>query len=317
MMWLDKRYHSLNYFFRNTLGEKLIKICLDAGFTCPNRDGAKGYGGCIFCSEKGSGDFVSDNGNTISEQIDAGKTLLADKWKSKRYMAYFQAFTNTYAPASRLEEIYTQALGREDIAAVSIATRPDCINAEVVLLLKKLSKVYNKPIFVELGLQTSNSKTSRLINRCFGNAEFEEACKILKDAEINIICHIILGLQFETKADMMESVRYACRNSINGIKLQLLHVLKDTELAKMFYNGDFDTLKFEEYIDIAVCCLEIIPGNIVIHRLTGDGPGKTLISPEWSKDKKKVLNAIDAELKRRDTFQGIYCPQPFFNRGLL
>ncbi len=305
MQWLDKRYYSLNFFLRNTFGEKVIKIPLDAGFTCPNRDGTKGIGGCIFCSE-GSGGFayaVNADDNSVSRAI----CLAQDnaKFGDAKYIAYFQAYTNTYSPLDRLEKLFTQAFSIDSVCAVSIATRPDCLNNTIVEMLSHLQNRFAKSAFVELGLQTSNETTAALINRCYENAEFENACSLLKNGNINTICHIILGLPNETKADMMETVLYASAMPINGIKLQLMHVLEGTELARMYTNNEFSTLGFEEYIDIVVSCLEIIPPDVVIHRLTGDGDKRFLLAPKWSMDKKRVLNAIDAELRRRNSYQGI------------
>lgn len=285
------KYYSLNNYLKNTFGEKVYKISLDAGFTCPNRDGTIDTRGCIFCSAGGSGDFAESRNLSICDQIENGKKRVSNKIRSGKYIAYFQAFTNTYAPIPVLREKYYDALNHPDIVALSIATRPDCLGDEVLSLLDEINKI--KPVFVELGLQTIHKKTADYIRRGYELEVFDKAVKDLKSININVVAHIILGLPNETKDDMLESVKYVCSKGIDGIKLQLLHVLKGTDLAKDFENGKFKTLTMDEYLDIVKACIEIIPDNVVIHRLTGDGAKKDLISPLWSADKKKVLNAIN------------------------
>lgn len=286
----NMKYYSFNNYLKDTFGEKVYKICINAGFTCPNRDGTVGNDGCIFCSKGGSGDFAEEPHLSITRQIENGKQRVSKKMKSGKYIAYFQAFTNTYAPVPILEEKFSEAINHPDIAALSVATRPDCLGIEIISLLDRLNKI--KPVFVELGLQTIHKKSADYIRRGYELDVYDKAVKDLKKTGVNIVVHIILGLPGESKKDMLETVDYVCKSGINGIKLQLLHVLKGTDLAKEFEKGLFKTLTMEEYLDILSDCLKIIPDNIVIHRLTGDGAKKDLISPLWSADKKKVLNAI-------------------------
>ena len=283
-------YYSLNKYLRERFGCKVYKISINGGFTCPNRDGTLGTRGCIFCSAGGSGDFAQDPKLSITEQIEKGKELVKNKIKSGKYIAYFQAFTNTYAPLPELRKKFTEALNHPDIVMLSVATRPDCLPGEVIELLKELNSI--KPVSVELGLQTIHEKSAEYIRRGYKLDCYDRAVRQLKDAGLEVVCHIILGLPGESKSDMLESVDYACKSGIDGIKLQLLHVLRGTDLAKDYEAGKFKALTFEEYLDIIKDCLKIIPNNIVIHRLTGDGAKKDLIAPLWSADKKRVLNAI-------------------------
>ncbi|MDD6620408.1 MAG: TIGR01212 family radical SAM protein [Eubacteriales bacterium] len=286
------KYYSLNNYLKDTFGCKVYKISLDAGFTCPNRDGTIGTQGCVFCSAGGSGDFAQSSRLTITQQIEKGKELVSSKIKSGKYIAYFQAYTNTYAPVNILREKYYEALNHKDIVALSIATRPDCLDEDVINLLDEINKI--KPIFVELGLQTIHEKTAEYIRRGYTLDIYDKAVKDLKGIGVNVVVHVILGLPNETKADMLETVKYVCQSRIDGIKLQLLHVLKNTDLERDYLDGKFSVLEFDEYIDLIKDCLEIIPENIVIHRLTGDGAKKDLIAPLWSADKKRVLNAINS-----------------------
>lgn len=298
------RYFSASQFFKKKFGTKIIKLPIDAGFTCPNRDGTLSSSGCIFCSEKGSGDFAGEKDDEIATQINKMKEKLSHKSSSNKYMAYFQAFTNTYAPIKELREKYYSALNEENIVALSIATRPDCINEEIVKLLAELSKkVY---VCVELGFQTSKAETIELINRCYENKIFENSVKLLNKYNIDIICHVILGLPYETKEDMLNTVKYVTSFNISGIKLQLLHILKNTELEKLYNEKGFKVLTLEEYVDLIVCSIEILPPNIVVHRITGDGDKNLLIEPKFSLNKRLVLNSINKELKLRDTYQGKY-----------
>lgn len=288
------KYYSFNQYLKDTFGCKVYKISINAGFTCPNRDGKIGTRGCIFCSKGGSGDFAEDAELSITEQIESGKKRVEKKIKSGKYIAYFQAFTNTYAPAGILKAKFYEAIEHPDIAALSIATRPDCLPDEVIALLKELN--CRKPVFVELGLQTIHEKTAEYIRRGYTLDVYDTALQKLKEAGINVVTHIILGLPNETKEDMLNSVDYVCRAGADGIKLQLLHILKETDLAEDYFSGKVNTLTLEEYIDIIKACVEIIPKNIVIHRLTGDGAKKDLIAPLWSADKKNVLNKINKAL---------------------
>lgn len=288
------KYYSFNQYLKDTFGCKVYKISINAGFTCPNRDGKIDTRGCIFCSKGGSGDFAEDAELSITKQIESGKKRVEKKIKSGKYIAYFQAFTNTYAPVEILKAKFYEAIEHPDIAALSIATRPDCLPDEVIALLKELTGI--KPVFVELGLQTIHEKTAEYIRRGYTLDVYDTALQKLKEAGINVVTHIILGLPNETKEDMLNSVDYVCRAGTDGIKLQLLHILKETDLADEYLCGKVNTLTLEEYIDIIKACVEIIPKNIVIHRLTGDGAKKDLIAPLWSADKKTVLNKINKAL---------------------
>lgn len=284
------KYLTLNEYLKNTFGCKVYKISINAGFTCPNRDGTISTGGCIFCSKGGSGDFTSSPSLSITDQINIGKERLSKKIKDGKYIAYFQAFTNTYAPVSVLREKFMEAIHHPDIVALSIATRPDCLGDDVLSLLDELNQI--KPVFVELGLQTIHQSTADYIRRGYTLDVYDKAVENLKSLNINIVIHIILGLPGETKEHMLQTVKYVCGSGVNGVKLQLLYVLKDTDLAKDYQAGKFKALTLEQYLDIIKSCLEIIPDNIVVHRLTGDGAKKDLIAPLWSADKKSVLNAI-------------------------
>ena len=287
------KYTTLNSYLKEKFGCKVYKISLDCGFTCPNRDGTLGYGGCIFCSKGGSGDFAESRTLGVTEQIESGKEKVKNKIKSGKYIAYFQAFTNTYADVNTLEKMFSEAINHPDIVALSIATRPDCLEQKKVELLSKLNKI--KPIFVELGLQTINEKTAKYIRRGYTLDVYDDAVERLHEQGINVVTHIIIGLPYETKEDMLSSVKYVCKVT-DGIKLQLLHILEGTDLAKNYSEHKFEVLSLEEYTDIIAECVKIIPENVVIHRLTGDGAKKDLIAPLWSADKKKVLNTINKRL---------------------
>ena len=289
------KYYSLNNYLRNTFGDKVYKLSLNGGFTCPNRDGTIDTRGCIFCSEGGSGDFAESSLLSITEQIEQGKKRVKNKIKSGKYIAYFQAFTNTYAPVEILRKKFFEAIRHKDIVALSIATRPDCLDDDILSRLDELNKI--KPVFVELGLQTIHEKSAEYIRRGYPLSVYDKAVKKLKAIGINIVVHVILGLPNESKTDMLETVSYVCKSGIDGIKLQLLHILKNTDLANEYYRGNVKTLELDEYIDIVKACVEIIPSDIVIHRLTGDGAKKDLIAPLWSADKKNVLNKINKALQ--------------------
>ena len=289
------KYLSFNKYLKDKFGQKVYKISLDGGFTCPNRDGKIDTRGCIFCSKGGSGDFAQNRNLSITEQIENGKKIVEKKIKSGKYIAYFQAFTNTYAPVEILRAKYSEAIKHPDIVALSIATRPDCLGDDVIELLDEMNKI--KPVFVELGLQTIHSDSAKYIRRGYGLEVYNEAVKKLKNIGVNIVVHIILGLPNESEEDMLESVKYVCQSQIDGIKLQLLHIIAGTDLAKDYEKGLFKTLEFDEYVELIAKCVAIIPKNIVIHRLTGDGAKKDLIAPLWSADKKKVLNAINKALR--------------------
>lgn len=288
-------YLSFNKYLKDKFGQKVYKISLDGGFTCPNRDGKIDTRGCIFCSKSGSGDFAQNRNLSITEQIESGKKIVEKKIKSGKYIAYFQAFTNTYAPVEILRAKYSEAMNHPDIVALSIATRPDCLGDDVIELLDEMNKI--KPVFVELGLQTIHSDSAKYIRRGYSLEVYNEAVKKLKNIGVNIVVHIILGLPNESEEDMLETVKYVCESGANGIKLQLLHIIAGTDLAKDYEKGLFKTLEFDEYVELIAKCVAIIPKNIVIHRLTGDGAKKDLIAPLWSADKKRVLNAINKALR--------------------
>ena len=288
-------YLSFNKYLKDKFGQKVYKISLDGGFTCPNRDGKIDTRGWIFCSKGGSGDFAQNRNLSITEQIESGKKIVEKKIKSGKYIAYFQAFTNTYAPVEILKAKYSEAINHPDIVALSIATRPDCLGDDVIELLDEMNKI--KPVFVELGLQTIHSDSAKYIRRGYSLEVYNEAVKKLKNIGVNIVVHIILGLPNESEEDMLESVKYVCQSQIDGIKLQLLHIIAGTDLAKDYEKGLFKTLEFDEYVELIAKCVAIIPKNIVIHRLTGDGAKKDLIAPLWSADKKRVLNAINKALR--------------------
>lgn len=284
------RYTSLNSYLKRRFGTKVYKLALDGGMTCPNRDGTKGTGGCIFCSKGGSGDFAESRTLSITEQIEKAKARVSDKIKNGKYIAYFQAYTNTYAPVDYLKGIFTEAIENPSVAAISVATRPDCLPDGVISLLAELNKI--KPVWVELGLQTIHPKSAEYIRRGYSLDVYDDAVKSLKANSLEVITHIILGLPGETTDQMLQTVDYVCKSGIDGIKLQLLHVLRGTDLEKEYNAGIFKTLTLDEYADIIEKCVEIIPQNVVVHRLTGDGAKRDLIAPLWSADKKMVLNEL-------------------------
>lgn len=295
------RYNSLNNYLRNKFGKKVYKISIDGGFTCPNRDGKISTGGCIFCSAKGSGDFATSKSLSITQQIEQGKERVRSKTKDNCFIAYFQAFTNTYAPIDVLESKFTEAINHKDIVALSVATRPDCVDDNVLKLLEKLNKI--KPVWVELGLQTIKESSVDYIRRGYENSVYVDTATKLRNIGIEVITHIILGLPNENKLDMLRSVDFACKYS-DGIKLQLLHILKGTDLLKDYEDSKFNALTMEQYIDILCDAVSIIPKNVIIHRLTGDGDKKILVAPLWSGNKKVVLNTINKTFEERNIIQG-------------
>lgn len=303
-MWLDKRYHSLDYEMKTRYGQKLYKLALDGGFTCPNRDGTLDTRGCIFCSAGGSGDFAADRKLSITEQIAQAKAKLADKQTGNLFIAYFQAYTGTYAPVEYLRSVYEEAISCPEIAILSIATRPDCLSPDVLDLLKELNAV--KPVWIELGLQTIHPQTAEYIRRGYPLSVFDQAVKALTERGIEVIVHVILGLPGESADDMLATVRYLAQMPISGVKFQLLHVLRGTDLCTDYQKHLFQVLSMEEYTDILIRCIELLPPRIVVHRLTGDGPRAILEAPEWSLHKKYILNYIHHSLKARDTWQGIH-----------
>ena len=299
---MAERYNALNGYYKSIFGKRTVRLSVDAGFSCPNRDGKISTNGCIFCSEKGSGDFAGERCLSITKQLESQIELTKSKWPDADYIAYFQAFTNTYAPVERLRKVYYEALENENIRGLSIATRPDCINDECLELLKELSeKTY---LCVELGLQTSNNDTAKLINRGYENKVFEEVVNKLSSINCDIVVHVIIGLPYETEEDVINTIKYINKFPIKGVKLHLLHILKNTQLAQMYYSNYFSVLTLDEYTDIIVECIRHLRKDIIIYRLTGDGPKDLLIAPIWSRDKKKVLNTISHKLKIKNVHQG-------------
>lgn len=296
-MLYSMEYYSLNQYLKDTFGQKVYKIALDGGFTCPNRDGTLDTRGCIFCSGAGSGEFAGSREESITSQIENGKARLDKKIQNGKYIAYFQAFTNTYAPVARLKMLYEEAINHPDIVALSIATRPDCLSKEVLLLLQELNQI--KPVWVELGLQTIHEKTAEYIRRGYALPVYDEAVRKLKEIGIQVIVHVILGLPGETESDMKETVSYVGKSGADGIKLQLLHVIKRTDLEREYLEGKFSVLGMEEYVNLVAECIALLPKHMVIHRMTGDGDKKTLTAPLWSMDKKRVLNALNKAIKEK------------------
>lgn len=295
------RYYSLNEYLKSTFGEKVYKISLNGGMTCPNRDGTIDTRGCIFCSRGGSGEFAASAILDIKNQIEQAKQRIKAKTDCRKFIAYFQPFTNTYASVEYLEKIFTQAIEGDEIVALSIATRPDCLGDDVLALLDRLNRI--KPVWIELGLQTIHKQTSDYIRRGYELEVYDTAVRNLHSIGINVITHIILGLPNESKEMMLETVKYVGERT-DGVKLQLLHILKDTDLLDDYNAGKFKALTIEEYIDILCDCIEILPQNVVIHRITGDGDKKLLVAPLWSADKKNVLNSINRIFSQRNIIQG-------------
>lgn len=298
-----KRYYSFSDYLLKTFNKKVYKLSLDAGFTCPNRDGTVGCGGCIFCSEGGSGDFAQKiiNAN-VDEAIEKAKDRVKNKTETNAYIAYFQSFTNTYAPIQTLTDLFTKAINREDIVALSIATRPDCLGEEVINLIKELCAI--KPVFVELGLQTIHPKTAEFIRRGYNLETFDKSVVNLQNVGAKVVVHLILGLPNESEEMILQSVKYVASKKVDGIKLQLLHVLENTDLATVYKSQPFKIFTQDEYISLLAKCVEILPKETVIHRLTGDAPKKLLIAPVWSANKKGVLNELTAYFNKHDILQG-------------
>lgn len=299
---MNGRYYSLNDYLKEKFGEKVYKLSIDLGLTCPNRDGTLDTKGCIFCLG-GSSHFASQAGD-IHQKIENAKRLVEKKTKATKFIAYFQSYTNTYAPVEFLQEAFTQAINRPDIVALSIATRPDCLPHETLDLLEKLNKI--KPVWVELGLQTANEKTAEYIRRCYKNEIYEKAVNDLTARGIEVITHLIIGLPKETKADVLNTLDFAVKCGTKGIKLQLLHVLRGTDLCADYEKGEFQTLSLEEYMDILFDCIGHLPENVVVHRITGDAPKAHLVAPTWSADKKTVINTINREMNARNIMQGLF-----------
>ena len=300
---MSEHYYSLNRYLRERFGEKVYKLALDGGMSCPNRDGTLGSGGCIFCSAGGSGDFAQGRCATVAEQLDRAKARIRNKTGAEKFIAYFQSYTNTYAPVEYLETLFTEAISEPSVAALSIGTRPDCLPDEVVQLLARLNRI--KPVWVELGLQTIHADTARLIRRGYGLSVYEDAVARLKAAGLTVIAHVILGLPGETREQMLQTIDYLGGvHRPDGVKLQLLHILEGTDLAQMWREGWVSVMEKEEYYDLLCECLRRLPPDMVIHRLTGDGPKRILLAPLWTGDKKRVLNDLNRVLQRQNVRQG-------------
>ena len=299
----NKRYHTLNYYYKNKFGIKVFKLSLNGGFTCPNLDGTKGYGGCIYCSKTGSGEFGGDRLKSLTEQVNDMKKIVNKKNIPCKYIGYLQARTNTYAPVSVLKKKYEEVLACDDIIGLNIGTRCDAITDECLDYLEELNK--KTYLVVELGLQTIHDKTSKLINRCHNMNEFDEMVKKLRNRHIDVVVHIINGLPYETEEMMLDTVKHLNNLDIQGIKIHMLHIIKDTEMARLYEDEKFHILTKEEYIDIVIKQLELLDPKIVINRITSDPDKDNLLAPKWLLDKCQLLNDIDKEMKKRNTYQGI------------
>lgn len=303
MIWGDKRYRSFNYEMKRIFDSKIIKLSLDGGFTCPNRDGTIGNKGCIFCGEEGSGEFAGSRTLDITKQMESQKELLSKKWNKGKYIAYFQNFTNTYSSYEDLKEKYYSALSQEGVVGLAIATRPDCLSEEVLELLEEINE--KTFLWVELGLQTIHERTTKFIRRGYPLVCYDEAIKQLNKRNIKIVTHLIFGLPNESREDILSSVKHVAATNTWGVKFHLLYIQKGTDLHEYYKNSPFHILSREEYISLIVDSIEHLPPDIVIHRLTGDGKRALLVEPLWSLDKLRVLSEIDMELKRRNSYQGI------------
>lgn len=309
MLWYDKRYHTLDYELKETFGQKIIKLSLDGGFTCPTRDGSLGVRGCIFCGEEGAGEFAGSVHLPILEQMEEQKRLLKRKWPQGKYLAYFQNFTNTYGTVEKLDRLYGDALAGEDVVGLAIATRADCLPSDVLDLLETYAqKTY---LWVEVGLQTIHPNSSDFIRRGYDLACFEKSVNELKKRKIPVVAHLIFGLPGETQEDMLASVDYLAKLGIWGVKIHLLHVLQNTDLHLLYSQKPFKILEQAEYVSLVCDALELLPPETVIHRLTGDGKRDLLVAPRWSLAKLRVLSSIDQELRSRDSWQG-----KFYNQGI-
>lgn len=299
----NRRFYTFDYFLRQKFGGKIAKIPLDAGFTCPNLDGTRGVGGCIYCSSRGSGDFAPEASLSVSEQFRSGVSALSDKWHPVGYIPYFQAHTNTYGPAEHLRKLFEEALRQPDVVGLSVATRADCISPTVADLLRELSE--RTFLTVELGLQTAHDSTAALINRCHTYEEFLQGYRLLDG--INVCIHLIEGLPGESHADMLETARAVSKLRPFAVKLHLLHVLRETVLATLWESGAYTPMELSDYVSVICDILEVLPPDTVIERITGDGPPELLLAPLWSRQKFVVMNEIDKELFRRGSMQGSRC----------
>lgn len=300
--WGERRYYALDYYLKETYHEKMYKLSLNGGCTCPNRDGTCGTRGCIFCSEGGSGDFAPEAGISVKDQLAAGKEQVSQKYHGNSYIAYFQAFTNTYAPVSHLRAMFTEAIADPEVKILSIATRPDCLSPEILALLAELNQ--QKPVWIELGLQTIHETTARFIRRGYGLSIFEEAVLQLRKINITVIVHVILFLPGESEADMLKTITYLNTMPVQGIKLQLLHILENTDLADVYRETPFPVPDMETYFRVLGTCICHLRPDIVIHRLTGDGPKSLLIAPLWTGNKRLVLNSLQKYFREENIWQG-------------
>ena len=299
----NKRYHTWNYYLKHKFGNKTAKVPLDAGFSCPNRDGTKGFGGCTYCSAKGSGDSILARGN-LMEQYEQGLSVMQRKWPDCQGIAYFQAFTNTYGPMEKLKQCFSPFIQREDVCAIAIATRADCLEDEKIAYLCKLAK--EKEVWVELGLQSIHDHTAALINRGHDFSEFRSCVERLASTPLHVCVHLINSLPMETKSQMIESARIVGSLPIEAVKIHMLHLVKGTQLAKQYEKNPFPLLTMEEYVDVVISQLELLPPEIIIQRLTGDGILSDLLAPFWTTHKVQVLNEIDKAMAKRNTWQGKY-----------
>ncbi|MCD8019733.1 MAG: TIGR01212 family radical SAM protein [Clostridiales bacterium] len=300
-----ERYYSYDRFLKETFGEKIYKICLNGGFTCPNRDGTISRGGCIFCSEGGSGEYAGDANLSITQQLAVGKAQTDRKYHGDKYIAYFQAFTGTYAPVERLRSLYEEAIRPKEIRALAIGTRPDCLTEEIYDLLEDLNR--RKPVFLEMGLQTCHDSTAHFLNRGYETEMFTRAAEECARRHIRVTAHLILGLPGESPSMQAETIQYLNALPVGGVKLSMLHIIKNTRLAELYEQNPFPVFTLEEYAGCVISCIELLRKDIVIERITGDGPGHLLIAPRWSLDKRRVLNTIHHQMKLQDARQGRYC----------
>ena len=301
----EKRYYPLNDFFKEKFGCKVYKVSLDAGFTCPNRDGSLAFGGCIYCDSRGSASPIIDSKLSVREQMEAGIAFGRRRYKAKKFIAYFQAFSNTYAPVEKLKKLYDEALNLEDVVGLSISTRPDCVHNSVLDLIEGYAQDYH--VWLEYGIQSIHHRTLQLINRKHGLAEFIDAVLRTKGRSIHICAHVIIGLPGENIDEILETAKVIAALRLDGVKIHSMYIVRDTKLEQMYQRGDYKPLTFEEYVSIVSDFLELLPPDMVIQRLTGDCPRDILVAPTWTLDKQRVLAKITEELKRRGSWQGSRC----------
>ncbi len=311
MRYGEKRYYTVDYYLKNEFGEKTVKLSLDGGFSCPNRDGKIGDKGCIFCSESGSGDFTSRNEEAdlenieadIDRQIDKQIEILSDKWKNAKYLAYFQSFTNTYASVEKLRKIYYKAIENPNISGICIATRPDCLDEEVLKLLDEINR--NTFMWIELGFQTCNEETARFIRRGYENKTFSEACDKLNKLGIRVVAHMIVNLPGEKREDYFNTLDFIVKSKVWGIKIHMLHIMKGTDLGNFYYENKFDLMSADEYVEILTELIARLPKDMVVHRITGDSPRDLLIEPEWTRNKIYIIGSLEKKLKEKGWYQGV------------